>query len=106
MVFAQPRRPIRAQRLDAVEQPAAAIEFDGVTLAIVETEHFDARKAPQRPCEAGRGILSAGEQHQGGPGLQLIGHAAALSTHRSSGQSVERGTSYARFTGPNGLVAP
>ena len=60
-----------AQRFDAVEQPVAAVEFDGVTLPVVEAEHFDARKALQRPGEAGGGILSAGEQHQRGFGLRV-----------------------------------
>ena len=56
------------KRLHAGQQIVAAFELDGVTLAVVEAEHFDARKALQRPGQAGGGILPAGEQHQRGFG--------------------------------------
>ena len=52
--------------LDAVEQPVAAVELDGVALAVVEAQRLHARKAVQRPGEAGGGILAAGKQHQRG----------------------------------------
>ena len=72
---------------DAREQPVAAVEFDGVALAVGEAERFDPRKTLQRPGEAGGGILSAGEQHQCGFGSGVI-HGLALSTppiHRPIG---------------------
>ena len=50
------------------QTPIGTVLLDDVTLSIVEAEHFDARKALQRPGEAGGGILSAGEQHQRGFG--------------------------------------
>ena len=78
VAFAQLPRPIRPQGFDPVQQAVAAVKFDGMTLAVAESERFDVRKALQRPGEAGRGILSAGEQHQRGFGLQLIAHGHAL----------------------------
>src|ERR1019366_8469132 len=67
-----------AQGFHAVQQSVAALKLDGVTLPVVEAEHFDARKALQRPCEAGGGILSPGKQHQRGFGLELIAHGVPL----------------------------
>ncbi len=86
VAVAEPGRPIRAQRLHAVEQIGAAFEFDGVALAVVEAERFDPRKALQRPGQTGRGILPAGEQHQRGlvlePVVDLLAHGRAHSTPR------------------------
>ncbi len=45
-----------------------------MALAVAEAERFDARKAVQRPGQAGGGILPAGKQHQRGFGL-TIGHS-------------------------------
>src|ERR1700676_357229 len=56
----------------------AALKFDGVTLPVVETEHFGTGKALQRPGEAGRRILSAGKKHQGSLVSQLVAHALPL----------------------------
>ncbi|MGY4337458.1 hypothetical protein ACVWW3_002364 [Bradyrhizobium sp. LM2.9] len=58
--------PIRAQAPDAVEQLVAAGQLDGMALAVIEPQRFHARKAVQRPGEAGGGILAAGKQHQRG----------------------------------------
>ena len=49
-----------------VEQAVAAVELDGVALAVVEAQRLHAREAAERPGEAGGGILAAGKQHQGG----------------------------------------
>jgi hypothetical protein len=89
VAFAEFCRPIRAQRFYPIQQPVAARKLDGMTLPIIEAEHFDAGKALERPCETGGGVLSAGEQHQRGVGLRSIVHGRALSTHRSKDQSVE-----------------
>jgi hypothetical protein len=59
MALAELCSPIRAQRFHAFKQALAARKLDGVTLPVVEAEHFDARKARQRPGQAGGGILSA-----------------------------------------------
>lgn len=64
MALAELCGPIGAQALDALEQPVAAIELDGVALAVREAKRLHAREAAQRPGEAGGGILAAGEQHQ------------------------------------------
>ena len=85
MAFAELCCPVGAQRPDAVQKPVAAGELDRMALAIVETERFDAREPLQRPGEAGRGILPAGEQHQRGSRLQFLDHRQALSTAGSGG---------------------
>jgi hypothetical protein len=59
---------------------AAALKLDGVTLAIIEAEHFDAGKALQRPGKTGGGILSAGEQHQRGFISESIAHGLPLAS--------------------------
>ena len=87
------------------KQIVAARKLDGVTLPVIEAEHFDARKALQRPGEAGGGILSAGKQHQRGFGWQLIVHCRAHSTHRTVRQSVEMAASPARFAGMSAHLA-
>jgi hypothetical protein len=51
------------QRPYAREQVIAALEFDDVALAVVETQRLDPRETVQRPGEAGRGVLSSGKQH-------------------------------------------
>ena len=58
MAFAELAGPVRPQRFYAIKQTFAARELNGVTLSVVEAEHFDACKAFQRPCEASGGILS------------------------------------------------
>ena len=66
VALAEPCGPIGTQALDAVEQPVAAGELDGMALAVFETQRLHARKAAERPGEAGGGILAAGKQHQRG----------------------------------------
>jgi hypothetical protein len=83
--------PIRAQRSDPVEQPVAARKLNGVALAVIKPERLDARETRQRPDEAGRGILSAGEQDQRGFGLHGIAHLGRLSIPRYQRQPVENG---------------
>jgi len=81
--------PIRPQRFDARQQTVTAFQFDRMPLAVAEAEHFDACEPLQGPGKAGRGILSAGEQHQCGFRLQLIAHPSPLSIPPPRGQSVE-----------------
>ena len=78
MALAELFCPIRAQRSHAVEQAVPALQLDGVALPVIESEHFDALKALQRPGEAGGGILSAGKQHQRGFGLELVAHGVPI----------------------------
>jgi hypothetical protein len=40
------------------------VELDRIALAIVEADRFDAIETVERPGEAGRRILAAGEQRQ------------------------------------------
>ena len=56
----------------------AATKFYEVALPIIKAEHLNPHKSLQRPREAGGGILSTGEQHQRGFGLELIAHQVAL----------------------------
>src|ERR1700736_4556671 len=89
MAFTKPGCPVSIQRPHAIEQPSAAIKFDDVTLPVAETQHFDACKALQRPCEAGGGVLSAGEQHQRGLGLKLIAHGVPLAPREAAANGCE-----------------
>ena len=59
--------PIRPQRFDA-DSSWSRRALDGVALPVAKAEHFDVRKALQRPSQAGGGILPAGKQHQRGFG--------------------------------------
>ena len=57
----------------------AALQLDRVPLAVAEADGFNARIARQRPGQAGRGILAAGEQHQGAVfGLAGLRHRASV----------------------------
>jgi hypothetical protein len=49
-------------------------------LAIVETGRFHAREAVERPCQARRGILPAGEENQS---CFALHHARFLSGNRA-----------------------
>src|SRR3569623_1921697 len=78
MRLAKPRLPFRLDCLKAFDQRRTAFQLNGVALAVIEAQGFDALKARQSPCEARRGILSAGKQHQGRR-LGLCVHAPDLS---------------------------
>src|SRR6185437_7645521 len=73
-------------RLHSVEQAVPALQFDQMALAVIETKGLDPGKTLQRPCKAGRGILSAGEQHQRGLDLNGRAHATALNINGRGGQ--------------------
>jgi hypothetical protein len=68
VILAQPLGPGRTQRRHARAHAFARIELGTVALAIVEAHGLDAREALERPGQAHRRILSAGEQHEGGIG--------------------------------------
>ena len=48
------------------QQIGAACKLDDMTLAVAETERLDPRETFQRPRQAGRRILPAGEQYERG----------------------------------------
>src|SRR5690349_17098440 len=66
MVIAEPFRPGRPQRRQALAQPPAHLELGAVALAVVEADGLDAGETFERPREADGRILAAREQHQGG----------------------------------------
>ena len=55
--------------------PKPAGQLDAVALAVVETDGLDPGKTAQGPGQAGGGTLAAGEQHQGGHGVNRAVHA-------------------------------
>ena len=53
-MWLSPSIPAQSGRSDlARQQPVAAFKLDRVALAVAEAERFDARKALQRPGQAG-----------------------------------------------------
>ncbi len=64
MVFAEPLTPRCGELRQPLANARAYLELDGVTLPIIEPDGLDPGKALQRPGEADRGILAAGEQYQ------------------------------------------
>jgi len=60
----EPASPGRIEGGQALPQGRAPVEFDPVALAVIEAERLYMREAIERPGEAGRRILAAGEQHQ------------------------------------------
>ena len=64
---------MRIQRGHMLADARAHREFDRMALAVVEADGFHAREAVERPGEADGGVLPAGEQHEGGVGLVVIG---------------------------------
>jgi hypothetical protein len=76
VVFAQPLAPRRAEAAKRVTQARPYVQFDGVTLAIVEADGFNTRKPLQRLGKAHGRILSAGKEHERAIGADI--HAASL----------------------------
>ena len=64
MVFAEPLAPRSGELRQPLANARAHVELDDVALPIIEADGLDAGKALQRPGEADRGILAAGEQNQ------------------------------------------
>ena len=75
MVGAEPAGPYGGQ---AAADRRTALQFHGVTLAVGEADGLHMRVAGERPGEAGRAVLPAGEQHQG----VIIVHACNRSSVR------------------------
>jgi hypothetical protein len=78
VVFAESVRPAREAGAQPLQHERPHVEFDGMPLSVVEPDRLDLAVAVERPREAGGGVLSAGEQHEGprmhagsvGPGLR------------------------------------
>src|SRR6266508_1394673 len=64
VVLAEARPPRRLQRGDARTHTASCIELGAMALAVIEADRFDPREPFERPGEAHRRILPAGEQHE------------------------------------------
>ena len=88
------------ERSARLEQAVAAVELDRVTLTIVEAHHLDPPEALQRPGQAGRGILAAGEQHQRGfvAGLRSWGALTISPAARPIGGMRDRRARFAGIT--------
>ena len=68
--------PFRLEGRDGAADLAAAFQFHGVALAVIEAQRMDAGKAGKGPGKAGGRILAAGKDDQGllvGKG-RLMGH--------------------------------
>jgi len=64
VVVAEPAAPLREFAAQALDHRGAAIEFDPVALAVIETDRLDRGKAGDCPGEAGSRILPPGEQNE------------------------------------------
>ena len=64
VVVAELAAPVGEFAPQALDHCGAALELDPVALAVIEPDRLDRGKARQRPGEAGRRILPAGEQHE------------------------------------------
>ena len=100
VVVAKPRRPGGKRGAQAIADRAPARELDAVALAIVEPHGLDAVELVERPGEAGRGILAAGEQDQGGMLLSSVMDIIALRKKRRVGPARRAGALGAFFTSP------
>jgi len=68
MIVAQTRFPRTVERCHALTDACPHGEFDGVPLAVVETDGLDARETLQRPGEANCRVLPAREENKCGIG--------------------------------------
>ena len=59
MIITEPLAPASVQSRHSFAQSRANLEFDGMPLAIVETDRLHPREAFKRPGEANGGILPA-----------------------------------------------
>ena len=65
VVVAEPRAPRRGTGgAISARITGRCVELDGVALAVGEADGLDARVALERPGEADRGVLAAGEQYE------------------------------------------
>ena len=72
MILAQARIPVRFQGAHFFQHGGAHRQFDGMTLAVIETDGLNPRIALQGPGQAGGGILATAKQDQGGIGYADI----------------------------------
>jgi hypothetical protein len=64
VIVAQTRFPGNVQGRHALADACPYCEFDGVPLAVVETNRLDARETLQRPGKANRRVLPAREENK------------------------------------------
>src|SRR3546814_9249899 len=65
MVVAEARSPFGKITAHPVAHDSAAVEFDAVTLPVIEPDRLHAVETVERPGEAHGRILAAREQHEG-----------------------------------------
>ena len=64
MVVREPFAPGRANGDDLCANALAAFQLDGVPLAVVKPDRFDALEAIERPRETNRRVLAAREENE------------------------------------------
>ena len=64
MIVAKARAPVFGLRGETGADARPHLKLDGVALPVSEADGLDARKALERPGQAYRGILPAGEKDQ------------------------------------------
>jgi hypothetical protein len=64
VIVAQALRPFRKLFANRSDHLLPRFEFDAMTLTVIEAHGFHVRIPRERPREARRGILSAGEEHK------------------------------------------
>ena len=72
MILAEPLRPSRPKRNDALAHALPRLKLDPVALAVVEADGLDAAEALERPGETDGRILAAGKQDERGFGAGCI----------------------------------
>src|SRR6516165_5992161 len=69
VILAEPCRPRRREGLDALAHAPPRLELGAMALLVVEAHRLDANETLERPGQAYRRILPAGEQHQRALGI-------------------------------------
>src|SRR3546814_11791299 len=90
MVVAEARSPFGKSTAHPVAHDSAAVEFDEVTLPVIEPDRLHAVETVERPGEAHGRILAAREQHEG-----VLRHSRLLAAplgwpRRPAGQEIGR----------------
>ena len=94
MILTQSFAPLRKLSAHFAQGLKPHRHFNAVPLPVVETHRFNVRKTLQRPGQARRRILSAGEEHERTPWLNRVRQNGFTTTRNTIANNANTGSSF------------